>query len=115
MKFLASFAMSMVVTAVVVGLTIGATALGGLINGETPSFEYLGSDVRGLIIMLALQVTMAAGFGALAQWLDVFSAYARLSSDTPLTDLPQTLVAITLWVILPTTIGVVRSLRREVK
>ena len=29
----------MVVTAVVVGLTIGATALGGLINGETPSFD----------------------------------------------------------------------------
>ena len=134
----------MVVLAVVIGLTLGATALGGLITGQTPSFDSFGADVRGLVIMTALQVTMAAGFGALAaqtavavgaflvaptpgpcvgplvfgdnaQWLDVFTAYARLSSDTPFADLPQTLTAIAVWVVLPTTVGVVRSLRREVK
>ena len=54
-------------------------------------------------------------FGSNAQWLDVFAAYDRLSSDAPLTDLPQTLTAIAIWVVLPTTIGVARSLRREVK
>jgi hypothetical protein len=54
-------------------------------------------------------------FGANAQWLDVFSAYDQLSSDAPLTNLPQTLTAIAVWVVLPTTIGVARSLRREVK
>jgi ABC-type transport system involved in multi-copper enzyme maturation permease subunit len=144
MKFVAALLLSMVVLAVVIGLTVGATALGGLIAGVTPSYEFFGTDVRGLVIMTALQVTMAAGFGALAaqtavavgaflvaptlwsvvgplvfgsnaDWLDVFAAYTRLSSDAPLTDLPQTLTAIAVWVVLPTTIGVVRSLRREVK
>ena len=56
-----------------------------------------------------------AVFGANAQWLDIFHVYDRLSGDQPLTDLPQTLTAIAVWVVLPTTIGVVRSLRREVK
>ncbi|MEP6563235.1 MAG: ABC transporter permease, partial [Nakamurella sp.] len=130
MKFVAALMLSMVVLAAVIGLTIGATALDGLISGQSPSYEFLGADVRGLIIMTALQVTMAAGFGALAaqtaiavgafmvaptlwtaigplvfgtnaDWLDVFTAYARLSSDAPLTDLPQTLTAIAVWVVLP--------------
>jgi hypothetical protein len=144
MKFVAAFALSMAVLAVVVAMTIGAVALGGLLTGATPSYDFLGTDLRGLVIMTALQVTMAAGFGALAaqtavavgaflvaptvwtvagpllfgsnaQWFDVFSAYDQLSSDAPLTNLPQTLTAIAVWVVLPTTIGVARSLRREVK
>jgi hypothetical protein len=53
-------------------------------------------------------------FGDNARWLDVFQANTRLSSDQPLTDLPQTLTAIAVWVVLPTTIGVLRSLRRDV-
>lgn len=144
MKFIAALAVSMAVLAVVIGLTLAATALGGLIEGVTPSYEFVGTDVKGMVILIALQVTMAAGFGALAaqtavavgaflvaptlwttvgtlvfgsnaQWLDVFSAYNRLASDSPFTDLPQTITAITFWVVLPTTIGVIRSLRREVK
>jgi len=144
MKFIAALAVSMAVLAVVIGLTVGATALGGLIEGVTPSYGGFGADVRGMVILIALQVTMAAGFGALAaqtavavgaflvaptlwaavgtvvfgsnaQWLDVFTAYNRLASDNPLTDLPQTLTAITFWVVLPTTVGIIRSLRREVK
>jgi ABC-type transport system involved in multi-copper enzyme maturation permease subunit len=144
MKFVAAFGLSMAVLAVVVGLTVGAVALGGLITGQTPSYEFLGPDLRGLVIMTSLQVIMASGFGALAaqtaaavgaflvaptiwsvagpmlfganaQWVDVFSAYDQLSSDAPLTNLPQTITAIAVWVVLPTTIGVVRSLRREVK
>jgi ABC-type transport system involved in multi-copper enzyme maturation permease subunit len=144
MKFAAAFGLSMAVLAVVVGMTVGAVALGGLITGQTPSYEFIGSDLRGLVIMTSLQVIMAAGFGALAaqtaaavgafliaptlwsvagpllfganaQWVDVFSAYDQLSSGAPLTNLPQTLTAIAVWVVLPTTIGVVRSLRREVK
>jgi ABC-type transport system involved in multi-copper enzyme maturation permease subunit len=144
MKFVAALALSMAVLGLVIALTLGATAVGGLLTGQDPSYANFGVDARGLIIMTGLQVVMAAGFGALAaqtavavgaflvaptlwtaigplvfgenaQWLDVFSGYARLSSDTPLTDLPQTLTAIAIWVVLPTTVGVIRSLRREVK
>ena len=144
MKFVAALALSMAVLAVVIGLTLAATALGGLIEGVSPSYDFVGTDIRGMAILIALQVTMAAGFGALAaqtavavgaflvaptlwtavgtlvfgsnaQWLDVFTAYNRLASDTPFADLPQTLTAIGFWVVLPTAIGVVRSLRREVK
>jgi ABC-type transport system involved in multi-copper enzyme maturation permease subunit len=144
MKFVASFGLAMAVLAVVIGLTLAATALGGLITGIAPSYAFVGADVSSLAIITALQVIMAAGFGALAaqtavavgaflvaptlwavvgplvfgangQWLDVFAAYGRLSSSTPFADLPQTLTAIAIWVVLPTTVGVVRSLRREVK
>jgi len=144
MKFVASFVLAMAVLAVVIGLTLAATALAGLITGVAPSYAFVGADVSSLAIITALQVIMAAGFGALAaqtavavgafmvaptlwsvvgplvfgangQWLDVFAAYGLLSSSTPFTDLPQTLTAITVWVVLPTTIGVLRSLRREVK
>jgi ABC-type transport system involved in multi-copper enzyme maturation permease subunit len=144
MKFVAAFGLSIAVLAVVVGMTVGAVALGGLTTGRTPSYEFIGTDLRGLVIMTSLQVIMAAGFGALAaqtaaavgaflvaptlwsvagpllfgsnaQWFDVFSAYDQLSSDAPLTNLPQTITAIAIWVVLPTTIGVARSLRREVK
>jgi len=143
-KFVAAYGLSMAVLAVVVGMTVGAVAFGGLITGQTPSYEFIGTDLRGLAIMTSLQVIMAAGFGALAaqtaaavggflvaptlwsvagpllfganaQWFDVFAAYDQLSSDAPLTNLPQTITAIAIWVVLPTTIGVARSLRREVK
>lgn len=143
-KFAASFTLAMAVVAVTVGLTAGATVLGGVSHGQTPSFEFFGGDVRGLVILTALQVIMAAGFGALAaqtavavaaflvaptlwavvgnavfganaRWLHIFHAYDRLSGDQPFADLPQTLTAIAVWVVLPTTIGVWRSLRREVK
>lgn len=143
-KFVSAFGLAMAALAVVVAMTVGAVALGGLITGQDPSYAAFGSDVRGLVITTSLQVIMAAGFGALAaqtavavgaflvaptawavagpllfgdnaQWLDVFAAYGRLASSSPLTDLPQTITAITLWVVLPATVGVVRSLRREVK
>ena len=143
-KFLSSFAVAMAMLAVVIAMTLGAVALGGVITGQTASFDSFGTDVRGLVVMTALQVIMAAGFGALAaqtavavaaflvapsawallatlvlganaEWLDVFSAYGRLASSTPLAELAQTITAITVWVVLPSTIGVVRSLRREVK
>lgn len=143
-KFVSAFGLAMAVLAVVVAMTLGAVALGGLITGQDPSYAQFGTDLRGLIVLTSLQVIMAAGFGALAaqtavavgaflvaptawalvgpllfgdnaQWLDVFSAYGRLASSAPLTDLPQTLTAIAVWVVLPTTVGVIRSMRREVK
>ena len=96
------------------------------------------------MIVVALQVIMATAFGALAAqttvaigaflaapavwaevsepllgkaapWFDVFSAYGQLSSNHPFDHLGQTLTAVTVWVVVPATIGITRSLRREVK
>lgn len=44
MKFVASFGLAMAVLAAVVMVTLAATALGGLITGLTPSYEFLGAD-----------------------------------------------------------------------
>jgi hypothetical protein len=50
-----------------------------------------------------------------APWFDVFSAYDQLASGHPFDHLPQVLTAITIWAVVPSTLGVLRSLRREVK
>ena len=43
------------------------------------------------------------------------SAYDQLSSPHPFTHIAQTLTAVSIWVVLPTIIGIATSLRREVK
>lgn len=129
-QFAASFTLAaMAVVAVAVGLTVSATALGGVIHGQAPSFDFFAGDVAGPVILTALQVIMPAGFGALAaqtavavaaflvaptlwaavgnavfgansRWLLVFHAYDRLYGDRPSTDLPPALTAIVVWVVL---------------
>jgi hypothetical protein len=102
------------------------------------------TEIRSYVIIVILQVTMAAAFGALVQqtavaivaylaapivwnavstvvlkgaseWFDIFSAYDRLSSTQPFHHIAHTLTAIAMWVVVPSALGVVRSLRREVK
>lgn len=143
-KFAAALLLTWVVLAAVIGLIAGAVALGAALQGTSADYTGLIDGARGLYILTTLQVIMAAGFGALfaqtavavgaflvaptiwsivgplvfgdnAQWLDVFAAQGRLMSDTPGDLLPQTLVAITAWIVVPAAVGVVRSLRREVK
>lgn len=143
-KFLAALTLSMIGLVVMVGLILGAAFLGGALTGQEVSFDGFGGDFRGLVILTVLQVTMAAGFGALAaqtavavaayfaaptfvsiigfqllhdnaRWLDVFAAYDRLSSPDPWADGVQTLTSIAFWVVLPAAVGVWRSLTREVK
>jgi hypothetical protein len=50
-----------------------------------------------------------------SEWLDVFSAFERLSSTHPSEHIGQSLTSIAFWIVLPTVIGVIRSLKREVK
>ncbi len=143
-KFLAASGLALAALAAVYAIIIGGIAAGGLIAGHPADYAGMGRGILSFLVIAVLQVTMAAGFGALsaqtavavaaylvaptvwaavgnallksnAQWLDVFSAFGRLSSTHPLTDLPQSLTAIGFWIVLPTTIGVVRSLKREVK
>jgi hypothetical protein len=48
-------------------------------------------------------------------WFDVFRAYDRLASTQPFGHVAQTVTAAGVWVVLPSAVGLVRSLRREVK
>ena len=126
-------------------MAAGATAIGGLVHGGA-SFAGLArrtSASAGIIVVL--QVTMAAAFGALAA--QTRGRPRRLprrpdgvgdrrptrcsgrrrrgstssppttssSSSHPFDHLAQTLTAVTVWVVVPSTIGITRSLRREVK
>lgn len=143
-KFAAALVLTWVVLAAVVALIAGAVALGAALQGTPADWTGMVGDIRGLYILTTLQVIMAAGFGALfaqtavavgaflvaptiwsivgtllfgtnALWLDVFAAQDRLMSSTPGELLPQTLVAVGVWIVLPAVVGIVRSVRREVK
>jgi ABC-type transport system involved in multi-copper enzyme maturation permease subunit len=142
-KYLAAVGLALAVLAVGLVLAFGATAIGGAVHGPASFGGALG-DIRGAAVFVVLQVTMAAAFGALAAntpvaltaflvaptvwavaaqgalravapWFDVFEAYARLASGHPFTHLGQTLTALSVWVVAPAGVGLVRSLRREVK
>jgi hypothetical protein len=143
-KFVASIGLALGALVVVFALIVAGVAVGGLISGQTPDYSGLGRGIVSFTVIGVLEVTMAAGFGALSAqtavavaayfvaptiwaavgpalfqstsgWLDIFQAMARLSSTDPWADLAQSLTAICFWIVLPTTIGVVRSMRREVK
>ena len=142
-KYVSAIVLSLGVLLAGVLLAIGATAVGGLVHGHA-SYGGMLTDIRSYAIVVVLQVTMAAAFGALAAqtavalvaylvaptawavvstqllkdvspWFDIFSAYNQLSSSQPFQHIAQSLTAITVWVVVPSAIGIVRSLRKEVK
>jgi hypothetical protein len=142
-KYLASIGLTLGLLAVSVGLAAGLTMLGGAIHGDA-SFAGLTTELRSYAIVVVLQVTMAMAIALLAgqtplaitafliaptvwgalssqvlkgasPWFDVFSAYDRLASTQPLEHFAQTVSAVMLWVVLPSALGLARSLRREVK
>ncbi|RIJ77643.1 ABC transporter permease [Nakamurella silvestris] len=143
-KFGAAAGLALITLVVIIGLIVAAVYIGGAVSGHDVAFDGFLGDVRGLVILTVLQMTMAAGFGALAaqtavavacyfvaptfvtivgtqllhdnaKWLDVFAAYDRLASGNPWADGVQSITSIAFWVVLPTAIGVWRSLHREVK
>lgn len=142
-KYVGALVLSLATLAVGLLLTVGTTVIGGLIHGDA-SFADAGPFVQGAVIIVVLQVTMAAAFGALAgltplalvafyiaptvwaaggtavlgdhaEWLHVFAAYSRLASTDPWADLPQTVVSSVAWVVVPAVIGIARALHREAK
>jgi ABC-type transport system involved in multi-copper enzyme maturation permease subunit len=142
-KFLSSILLSLGLLAVGLVMTFGAMAIGGAVHGHL-NWNDLATGISGAAITVVLQVIMGAAFGALAgqtvvaaiayfvfplafssvsqelfggvaPWVDVFEAYGRLSSVDPSEHLARTATAITIWVVLPMVIGVVRGLRREIK
>jgi hypothetical protein len=143
-KYLASVIVSLGLLAAGLALTAAATGIGGLV-GDGSDFAGALGDVRSGLIIVVLQVTMAAAFGALiaqsagalvaffvvpiawdaageavlgrkaAPWFDIYAAYDRLASDDPWSHPNWTLTAVLTFVVLPAAIGVRRSLRREIK
>jgi hypothetical protein len=142
-KYASAIVLSLSVLFAGVVLAIGATAIGGLVHGHA-AYGGMLTDTRSYVIVVVLQVTMAAAFGALAAqtavalvaylvaptawaivstqllkgaspWFDVFSAYNQLSSSQPFHHIAQSLSAIAIWVAVPSALGIARSLRREVK
>jgi hypothetical protein len=142
-KFLASIIVSLGLLTTGLALTAVATGIGGIV-ADGSSFAGTLGDVRSGVIIVVLQVTMAAAFGALiaqsagalvayfvvpmawdaaadsllgkaAPWFDVYAAYDRLASDDPWSHLNWTVTAAATFVLLPAAIGGYRSLRREIK
>lgn len=142
-KYLASVLVSVGLLAAGLALTAAATGIGGIV-ADGSSFAGVGGDVRSALIIVVLQVTMAAAFGALiaqsagalvayfvvpmawdaageallgkaAPWFDIYAAYDRLASDDPWSHLNWTVTAAAVLVALPAAIGVYRSLHREIK
>ena len=144
-KFASAVILSLALAAIGMVLAFAATSIGGAVhsNGHA-SFHGMAGDIRSFAIIVVLQVVMGCAFGALAgqtavalvgyfvaptvwssvssqllkglsPWFDIYSAYGQLSSDHPTQHLAQSLTAIGVWVVLPTIVGVARTLRREVK
>ncbi len=143
-KYVGAITLSLAVLAGGLLLTAAATAIGGIPH-DGASFDGAASFVQGAAVIVILNVTMGAAFGALAgltplalvafyiaptvwasggtavlgrraDWLHVFAAYDRLASTTDrFADLPQTVVSVSAWVLVPAVVGVLRALRREAK
>jgi ABC-type transport system involved in multi-copper enzyme maturation permease subunit len=143
-KFTAALVLSVVVLSVVIAMSLGATALSGIVTGDGATYAGLGGMLAGWYLANGLNVIMGAAFGAVlantaiaivvffiaptvwslagpavfkdnAQWLDVFAAFGRIVARDLQGMLPETLTAIGVWIVLPTIAGLWASSRREVK
>ena len=120
----------------------GAMAPGGATYGE-PGDGLLGG-LAAIYLTNALNVVMGAAFGAVlaqtaiaivvyfvaptawslagpqlfksnADWLDVFGAFGRIAERDFDGKLPESLTALTVWLVIPTLLGLWFGARREVK
>ena len=143
-KFVSALVLSAVVTTAVVLLAFAGTALAGATSGRGTSYAGLGGQLAGGYLTVALNVVMGAAFGAViaqtavailvyfiaptawslagpalfkdnANWLDVFGAFGRIAERDLHGMLPETLVSVGVWIVLPTVLGLWASSRREVK
>ena len=143
-KFVSAVVLSAVVTTAVVLLAFAGTALAGATSGRGTSYAGLAGQLAGGYLTVALNVVMGAAFGAViaqtavailvyfiaptawslagpalfkdnANWLDVFGAFGRIAERDLHGMLPETLVAVGVWIVVPTIVGLWASSRREVK
>jgi hypothetical protein len=143
-KFASAIVLSVVVMTAVVVIALAGTALAGAVTDHTTSYAGLGGQLAGAYLTVALNVVMGAAFGAViaqtavailvyfiaptawslagpalfkdnANWLDVFGAFGRIAERDLHGMLPETLVAVGVWIVIPTIVGLWASSRREVK
>ncbi len=133
-----------VITALVIAATALAGAIDGTHVVWGTAERGFVDGLAGVYLANALNVVMGAAFGAVlaqtavavvvyfvaptawslagpavfksgADWLDVFGAFGRLAERDMAGKLPESLVAITAWIVIPTVLGLWISSRREVK
>jgi hypothetical protein len=143
-KFASAVVLSVVVMTGVVALAFAGTALTGVLADRSMSYADLGGQLAGAYLTVALNVVMAAAFGAViaqtavailvffiaptawslagpalfkdnANYLDVFGALGRIAERDLHGMVPETLTAVGVWIVLPTIVGLWASSRREVK
>jgi hypothetical protein len=143
-KFVSAVVLSAVVMTGVVVLALAGTALAGGVTDHAASYAGLGGQLAGAYLTVALNVVMGAAFGAVipqtavailaffiaptawrlagtalfkdnASWLDVFGALGRIAERDLHGMVPETLVAVGVWIVVPTIVGLWASSRREVK
>ncbi len=143
-KFFSAIVLSVVVLTATTLLALAATAIGGAASGNGATYAGIGGSLAGAYLSNALNVVMAAAFGAViaqtavailvyfiaptawslagpalfksnADWLDVFGAFGRIAERDLNGMLPETLTAIGVWIVLPAIVGLWASSRREVK
>jgi hypothetical protein len=143
-KLVAALLLALAVVLLVSALTVGATAIAGLVSDGPVDWTFGWRDGVGILVTHGLNVLMGAGFGALlpvtgvaltvffvaptifnllaptvlkakAEWFDVFGSFSRISDLHMHGKLVQSLTAVALWVLLPAVLGLWRSARREVK
>jgi len=143
-KFVSAILLSAVVLTVTTLMALAATAIGGATHGDGATYAGIGGALAGAYLTTALNVVMAAAFGAViaqtavailvffiaptawslagpalfkdnAAWLDVFGAFGRIAERDLNGMVPETLTSVAIWIVLPTVVGLWASSRREVK
>ncbi|GAB2684232.1 ABC transporter permease [Thalassiella azotivora] len=142
-KVVSAVLLGLLATVLVTAATALAVLLAGATTGTEPSWADGWELAAGVALVNSLNLLMAAAFGAVlpltaaavtaflvaptlwaaaapallgesARWLDVFDAYSRLMYLN-WSDAAATATSLTAWIVVPLVVGVVASLRREVK
>ena len=143
-KFAAAVVLAVTVVLVVTVASVIGTALAGVVAGTDPTYGNIPRLVAGPMVANALNVVMGAAFGAVlpwtaaalvaffvmpmvwsgvsaallkdrADWFDIFAAFTRIAEFRMGEELPKTLTALAIWIVLPLAVGIFVSSRREAK
>ncbi len=143
-KVIAALILVSLVLALAAVLVVSAVAIGGLVSDTPVNWSMPGKVGAGIIVNNFLNVLMALGFGALlpvtgvaltsffvaptllsfltatilkerGEWIDVFGAFTRIAEFDIGNKGGQTLVSLLVWIAVPLSLGLFRSVRREVK